>query len=81
MVEFKHDPLCPFIEDTDGIIYGWNACQCDLIIVAREQGYDAGLEEVRKYALSLLDTELHLINEEIVIEAIVGCIDSLKQIG
>ena len=32
---FQHDPLCPFIEDTDGIIYGWNACQCDLIAAVR----------------------------------------------
>ena len=91
----NHDPLCPFIEDTDGIIYGWNACQCDLIAAVRmdqnkirpsgrlmfQTGYDAGLEDVKQYALSLLNTELHLINEEIVIEAIVDYIDCRKQIN
>jgi hypothetical protein len=30
-----HDPLCPYIEDTDGVIYAWNECECDLIAAVR----------------------------------------------
>jgi hypothetical protein len=31
-----HDPLCPYIEDTDGVIYSWNECECDLIAAVRQ---------------------------------------------
>jgi hypothetical protein len=30
-----HDPLCPYIEDTDGVVYAWNECECDLIAAVR----------------------------------------------
>lgn len=88
-----HDPLCRAYYQMH---MNANICRsCDLIRAVREDqnkirpsgrlmfqtGYDSGIEEVRKYALSLLNTELHLINEEIVIEAIVDYIDSIKQIN
>jgi hypothetical protein len=44
--------------------------------VMYQSGYADALVIVKQYVLSLLDTELHLINEEIVIESIVGYIDS-----
>jgi hypothetical protein len=63
-------------------------CRCELIARVREDqtkilnsrvmyqsGYTDALFMVKQYALSLLNTELHLINEEIVIESIVGYID------
>ena len=40
-----------------------------------QSGYFDALDNVKQYVLSLLNTELHLINEEIVIESIVGYID------
>lgn len=47
METFKHHSMCPFIEDTDNVIYGWNACQCDLIESvegdAYKRGYDAAV--------------------------------------
>jgi hypothetical protein len=89
-----HDLLCPYIEDTDGVIYAWNECECDLISAVRQDqtkilnsrvmyqtGYTDALVMVKQYALSLLNTELHLINEEIVIESIVGYIDDKLKEG
>jgi hypothetical protein len=43
--------------------------------VQYQSGYFDALDNVKQYALSLLNTELHLINEEIIIESIVGYID------
>lgn len=45
-----HDPLCPYVVDTDGVDYSWNDCQCDLIAKVRS-------DTLAKFTDSLLPFE------------------------
>jgi hypothetical protein len=49
-----HDPLCEYLVDTDGVLYGWNRCDCDLISKVREDTITASVKRLE--ALTLYDS-------------------------